>query len=195
MPGDARGRRAPSPLLDAPTRKEAMEDATETSTPVTERGRFRPQHGHLLIGSASVLAGAFLLVEARGYEVGSLERPGPGALPFVLCVGLIAVGALIVVTALLGRGDDDGEVADTGGNRRAVLLMLVILGFVVGVYFIGFTVSALVATYLMVHLLGSNLGVVGRLLYCFGLVLLTEAMFTLVFGISLPGSLVGLMLA
>lgn len=171
-----------------------MDESMAAGAAVASRRRFRSSHGHLLIGLASVLAGLFLLYEGRDYEIGTLERPGPGAFPLIICLGLVGTGVLIAVTAALGKGDDDGEIADDGGNARALLLMLTMLGFIAGVYFIGFTVSSLVAAYVMVHLLGSTLGIVGRVVYVVALILVTEVMFTLLFGISFPGGLVGTVL-
>ena len=60
-------------------------------------------HRDIVAGLLFVLLGAFALVAARGYPVGTAMRMGPGYFPVVLGWLLIALGALVGLRAARRR--------------------------------------------------------------------------------------------
>lgn len=175
--------------MDQNTSAPAEPEATADS--LTARPRLSPSQGHLIIGIAAVVIAAFLLVVGRHYSLGTLERPGPGLFPLIALVGLGATGLLVVVTSALGKGDDTAEPSDFDGNLRVLKMTLTMIVFVIGAKFIGFTVTAIVCTFALVHFFRAKLGLLGRAVFSIALVAVVESVFTLVFGINFPGGLIG----
>jgi hypothetical protein len=153
----------------------------------------KSKRAQVLIGGATLALGAFYLFEAQEHPLGSLQMPGAGAFPSLVALGLLAVGALIVMTALLGRNLPENVESDAPGRRRVLLLMAVLVLYVIGLVTIGFTVSSVVAVYAMVHILRSTLDVRGRVVYSVLLVVATELLFSGLFQIRFPGGFVGLL--
>lgn len=151
----------------------------------------RPQ---LVIGAVTVALGAFYFFEAQDYELGTMQIPGAGVFPSLVALGLIFIGGLIVVTALRGRNMPEQEPPDAAGSRRVMVLMAILALYIVGLVTIGFTVCSVVAVLGMVHVLGSTLGWLGRVIYSVVLVLVVELLFTGLFSIRFPGGLVGLLM-
>jgi len=60
-------------------------------------------HRDIVAGTLFVLIGAFALLAARGYPMGSAMRMGPGYFPVVLGWLLIALGALVGLRAARRR--------------------------------------------------------------------------------------------
>ena len=77
-------------------------------------------------GAVLVLAGALALWEARRFPVGTLARPGPGYLPIVLALVLVAFGVV-----MLARGGAGVRLAALGwGESRHALAILGACAFV-----------------------------------------------------------------
>ncbi|HEU4366862.1 MAG TPA: tripartite tricarboxylate transporter TctB family protein [Methylomirabilota bacterium] len=77
-------------------------------------------------GGVLVFAGVIALWEARRFPVGTLARPGPGYLPIVLALILVALGV-----AMLARGGASVRLAAMGwGESRHALAILAACVFV-----------------------------------------------------------------
>ncbi|MEQ4304209.1 tripartite tricarboxylate transporter TctB family protein [Plantactinospora sp. B6F1] len=95
-----------------------------------ERRRSLPD---ILAGGVFVLIGAAFMVGARGYELGSLLRMGPGYFPLLVGAIVAALGLAIVV-----KGFVAGEVASFGTVPWRALAAIVL-----AVVFFGLTVRRL----------------------------------------------------
>lgn len=171
--------------------QQERDDQHEQNDDVEPRGAKRPQ---IIIGAATIALGSFYLFEALEYPLGTMQIPGAGVFPSLVAAGLILIGVLIVVTALLGRNLPEHAEADAVGTRRVLVLMAILTLYIVGLVTIGFTISSVVAVLAMVHVLGSTLGLLGRVIYSVVLVVVVELLFSGLFSIRFPGGLVGLLL-
>jgi hypothetical protein len=84
-------------------------------------------HRDILAGALFVLIGAFALLVARGYPVGSAMRMGPGYFPLVLGWLLIGLGALIGLRA--ARLSDWAPVAWGWKPLAWIIASIVAFGF------------------------------------------------------------------
>ena len=71
-------------------------------------------------GLGLALVGLYAIWESRALPLGSLRQPGPGYLPVVLALVLVALGALIAALGSTGRRLRDAEWAGAG-HALAVL--------------------------------------------------------------------------
>lgn len=151
----------------------------------------RRRAGRLLIGAVTLVFGLAYTLKAQDYRWGEIARPGPALFPTLLGVALVLIGLLILINAGLGRNLHEGDARDQRANRRLALLCGCLVVYVAGLYTVGFTLSSLVLTYAMLHILESSFGRVGRIVYSVALVVCTELLFTWLFNISFPGGWFG----
>jgi hypothetical protein len=86
-------------------------------------------HRDVIAGTLFILIGAFALVVARGYPVGSAMRMGPGYFPAVIGALLILLGAWIGLRAFRSR---DWERIDWGWKPLAwISASMLLFGFLV----------------------------------------------------------------
>ena len=64
--------------------------------------------GDLLAGVTFVAIGAVFIALGRDLRFGSVGQPGPGFLPVLLSVILIALGSALVLSHLLAKGSGEG---------------------------------------------------------------------------------------
>jgi putative tricarboxylic transport membrane protein len=94
--------------------------------------------------------GALAAVQAwRAIPVGSLGEPGPGLLPFLLALALVALGA---AAALEGRRPAPGPV----DRRRALLVAALLVAYPAALPFLGFALTTTLALFLLGRALGSR---------------------------------------
>lgn len=151
----------------------------------------RRRVGRLLIGAVTLVVGVAYTLGAQDFRWGELARPGPAVFPTLLGGGIVLVGVLILINAGLGRNLDEGEARDQRANRRLALLAVSLSAYLAGLYTVGFTLSSLLLTYAMLHILESSFSRVGRVVYSVALVVCTELLFTWLFNISFPGGWFG----
>ena len=100
-----------------------------------------------LCGALLALTGVFFLVQALNLEIGTAFRMGPGYFPLVLSVILVALGAVIFVSALRTTdGEPFGSIAWRGMLFilfAPILFGLVLrgLGFVPSIFLTAFVAS------------------------------------------------------
>ncbi len=68
---------------------------------------------------------------------------GPGFFPQAIAVVLVMLGLVLLVGALKRRGGANAEQADPGSFRAVVTAFLIILGYAVAIYVVGFPIGTL----------------------------------------------------
>ncbi len=84
------------------------------------------------MGSAFMITlfGLGYLLLSLQYDIGTIRRPGPGALPVLLGTGLLIVGAALITQSLRpARGKEEG-VKERKMFRPALLVVAAIIGYV-----------------------------------------------------------------
>ncbi|WP_256839176.1 tripartite tricarboxylate transporter TctB family protein [Ornithinimicrobium faecis] len=150
----------------------------------------------LVLGAVVIGVAVAVLVTARGYGWGELQRPGPGAFPSLIAVGLGIMGLLLFAQAALEkpRRREANAPLVAPGIRRVLAMGAVLTAYVIGLYVIGFTISSVLATLAMTHVLEAKLKWLGRFIYSAALVLIVEFVMTALFSVRFPGGLLGMLL-
>lgn len=89
--------------------------------------------------------GLFIVIEANGYQMGSLRSMGPGYFPTILGSIMIALGAIMLVTARPSRV----EVAAESGQLRGMIFVAAAFGaFALTIESLGTLVAVSLAVFL-----------------------------------------------
>ncbi len=143
----------------------------------------------LLSGAIFVAFGAGFAGISATYELGALNRMGPGYFPMALGIILAAFGFAIIITSVLVslRGKPVAVAEDRGGipwMRGALVLGAIMLfGFLVAP--VGLVPALLVATFLSA-LAGHGTSVKGAAVISVGLTLMCVVIFVLILQLKLP---------
>lgn len=101
--------------------------------------------GERLMALSLAFGGILLLWEGSGYPFGTISRIGPGFFLIVLGVGIIAMSALLLLTAL--PREDEG--ASSISVRPLILLPAAVLVFAFGLHRVGIVPTTLAMTFLI----------------------------------------------
>jgi putative Ca2+/H+ antiporter (TMEM165/GDT1 family) len=82
-------------------------------------------------GALVILVGVAAILAARSYDVGTIERMGPGYFPMALGILLLAVGAGIGLTASNGSADADQDAGHPADIRGWLCILLGVGAFIV----------------------------------------------------------------
>lgn len=82
--------------------------------------RLRRLRNDQLSGLMLVALGAFVWWENRAYPLGSLHEPGPGYMPLLIAIFLVAIGLLIALAG--GKSQPVAEVSWPEARRAIVIL-------------------------------------------------------------------------
>ncbi|WP_109472525.1 tripartite tricarboxylate transporter TctB family protein [Ornithinimicrobium cavernae] len=150
----------------------------------------------LLMGAVVIGVAVAVFVTARGYGLGELQHPGPGSFPALIAAGMGIMGVLLLAQAAVEnpRRRPANTPLIAAGTRRVLFMGAVLTVYVVGLYTVGFTISSVLATLAMTHVLDAKLSWLGRATYSVVLVLIVELVMTAVFSVRFPGGLVGIFL-
>lgn len=159
---------------------------TEAGQPMEETAELRSANRiRRILAAVTLVAGALFLYASWDMSMGTLARPGPGLMPRLVAIGLVASAALALFERI-GPDDDLDPPPDQGGGRRQAMVLLSLAGYVAAIPILGFVLSSAVAMSLVAWLL-NNRGSVRRALVIGVLVaVLIDVTFRLLLGVNLP---------
>jgi hypothetical protein len=117
----------------------------------------------------------------RDLEIGTASAMEAGYFPRLVCVLLIAVGAVVAATALMG----DGDVVERGRLQPFVLVTLSCIAFALLLRPLGLVLTLLVST-LLAALAGGNIRLAPLLLLAAVLIVANVGIFVLALRIQIP---------
>jgi putative tricarboxylic transport membrane protein len=133
----------------------------------------------LLAGVLFVALGAFAIGYGSRYALGTAARMGAGYFPLLISSGLMVIGAILIVRALLGGGEALGAI----GWRPLILVLAGVLGFGLLVDRLGLLAAGILLV-LAARAADRGFGVLETALLAVGLTLGTAALF--IYGLGLP---------
>ena len=136
-------------------------------------------------GLLVVVLGLGVLAQARTYPTGTMANVGPGFMPLVLGVLLVAIGAAIALTAAPG-GDADGEPVHAGPSPRGWCCIVASVLLFVGLAQRAGLAPATFACVLVAALGDHNARPAGTLLLAAGVTVFGVAVFHYGLGVQLP---------
>ena len=142
------------------------------------------QRDHLA-GLVVVLLGLAVLVQARGYEMGTMAHVGPGLVPMALGVLLTLVGAGIAFNAAPSDASEGGEI-HAGPDLRGWLCIVASVLLFAGLAQYAGLVPAIFASVLVAALGDRNARLGSSLLLAAGMTLFGVAVFWYGLGVQLP---------
>ena len=100
----------------------------------------------------------FICQQSLEIEVGTLDQPGPGLLPFGVGagMGLLALRRLLYAAFSKERGDEFGESKQDFRKGKLFLICLLLFSYIIAVKPIGFFLSTFVFVILMLRLIESG---------------------------------------
>jgi putative tricarboxylic transport membrane protein len=143
------------------------------------------KHGRITVGAGAVLVGILYAVFAFRYEMGTLERPGPGLLPRAVAVAIVLMGVVTVLEAVGGRSASVDEDVPEGTGRLLPFVGLLV-GYVVVFFFFGFLGASLVALPILTRLLQEEANWPRALIVGVVTAFAVYGLFTKVFEVQLP---------
>ena len=133
----------------------------------------------LLTGGLFVALGTFAIVYGSRYALGTAARMGAGYFPLLISCGLLLMGAVLIVRALLGAGEALGAI----GWRPLVLVLAGVLAFGLLIERVGLLAAGILLV-LAARAAERGFGVLETALLAVGLTLGAAALF--VYGLGLP---------
>jgi hypothetical protein len=134
-----------------------------------------------LAGGLYMLFGLLGLWLGRDLESGTASAMEAGYFPRLVCALLIAVGATLAATALMGAG----EVPERGKLRPLVFVTLSCLAFALLLHPLGLVLTLLVSI-LLAALAGGNIRIAPLLLLAVVLIVANVGIFVLALRIQIP---------
>jgi hypothetical protein len=123
--------------------------------------------------------------------MGTLARPGPGLMPRLVAIALLASAALALVERV--RPDDDMDpLPDRSGARRQVFVMLVLTGYIAAIPLLGFAVASAAAMSAIAWSLNEKRSVRRALVIGISVAVVVDVTFRLLLGVNLPAGLWGI---
>lgn len=99
-----------------------------------------------------VLLGVAVIVVSVDLGFGTTREPGPGLYPFGLGTMMLLLGVLVLRSQL--QNPEAGELFPPGGLRRALLIVLALVGWLVLLKLLGYLVVSLLATFAIAKAMG-----------------------------------------
>lgn len=100
--------------------------------------------GQLIFGGIFLLAFVGYYLMARDMPAGTLESPGPGMFPTWVGLGGIVISAIVIVEALLNKGES-GEIGFPRGYdlKVALIFMATLVGYILVLPYLGMLASSI----------------------------------------------------
>ncbi len=138
--------------------------------------------GDLFSGLVALAIGGFVIFEASGYPLGSLQEMGPGYFPVLLGVVMCLMGVLLI---MLRRFEPVSSDVGLGSVRGALMLGAAFLAFALLVERVGLVPTAFVTT-LLASQSDERITLKGSALLAAVTALASYLIFNLVLGIQIP---------
>ena len=133
----------------------------------------------LLTGVLFLALGGFAIVYGARYPLGTAARMGAGYFPLLISCGLLLMGAVLIVRALLGAGEALGAI----GWRPLILVLAGVLAFGLLIERLGLLAAGILLV-LTARAAERGFGVLETVLLAVGLTLGAAALF--IYGLGLP---------
>ena len=141
-----------------------------------------------ILAVVTLLGAAVFLYASWDMSAGTLARPGPGLMPRLVGIGLLASAALALFERV-GPRDDLDPAPDGGGGRRQALVLVSLAGYVGAIPALGFVLSSAVAMSLVAWLLNDKGSVKRALIIGIAVAVVIDVTFRLLLGVNLPAGL------
>ena len=134
-----------------------------------------------LAGNLFIAFGLLGLWLGRSLESGTAAAMDAGYFPRLVGAGLIALGAVLAVTALIRRG----EQLESGRWRPFIFVTVACLAFAVLLRPLGLVLTLLIGT-VLARLAGENIRLIPLLLLCLILIVATVGLFVFALNVHIP---------
>jgi len=153
-------------------------------------GKFNLRNGEVISGAVLAALGAYIVLQARGWNYSGPDGPGPGFFPLWYGLTMVALALILIGRTALRADATASDTAETRTNRRGLATWIAFAAAIALMNTLGFIVSFGVFTFFLVGVMFRKPPLTAALT-AIGTVAVFYLTFPLALGVSLPKGVFG----